>query len=357
MSSDRGQSQRTHRASDSLPLVSILMPVRNEGAFIARSLGAVLGQDYPAELIEVLVVDGMSTDATRSIVASFQEKYDNLRLLDNHGQIVPIAMNMATREARGEVLVRVDGHCEIAPDYVRRCVEHLADSGADGVGGPVETVGETRMGQSIALAMSTGFGVGGSGFRTQADSHTFADTVPFPAYTREIVQAAGPYDEELVRDEDDEYNYRIRKMGGRLLLTGDVRSRYYSRSSLRSLGRQYYQYGYWKVRVAQKHPRQMRPHQFVPPTFVALLLAAALTAPFVRMARLLLALAGSSYVLVNLVASARLTAKHGGRHFLVLPAAFAFMHLGYGAGFLVGLYRFASRWLEAEPDGNGGSER
>ena len=173
------------------------------------------------------------------------------------------------REARGEIIVRVDGHCEIAPDYVRRCVEHLQDPSVPAVGGPLETIGHGPLSRAIAAAMSSWFGVGGSAFRIVRDRTLLTDTVAFPGYTRAIMERAGPFDEELVRNQDDEYNYRLRKMGARILLASDIRARYYSRSSLRSLGRQYLQYGYWKVRVMQKHPWQMKARHFAPLAFVA----------------------------------------------------------------------------------------
>jgi succinoglycan biosynthesis protein ExoA len=323
-----------------LPSVSVLMPVRNEAAYIGRSLSAVLAQDYPAELMEVIVADGMSTDETREIVSSCGGD-GRVRVIDNPRRIVATGLNLATQAASGTVLVRVDGHCEIAPDYVRRCVEQLLEAGVDGVGGPVQTLGETPVAQTIALAMSSTFGVGGSAFRTQTDPHRLADTIPFPAYTREVVEAAGPYDEELVRDQDDEYNYRIRKMGGRLLLTGKVRSRYFSRSSLRSLGSQYFQYGYWKVRVLQKHPQQMSWRQAVPPLFVGGLIIGLLLAPFSRLARRLSLVQAAAYAAANLVSSLLVARKNGWAHLRVLPAAFALMHLGYGSGFIAGLLRLA----------------
>ncbi|MDQ2805451.1 MAG: glycosyltransferase, partial [Chloroflexota bacterium] len=154
---------------DLQPFVTIIMPIRNEGGFIARSLGAVLGQDYPADRIEVLVADGLSTDSTRAVVADLALAHPNVRLLDNPGQIVSTGLNRALPLARGDVIIRVDGHCEIAPDYVRRCVAHLRADGVDGVGGPIETVADTPAGATIALAMGSPFGVGGSAFRTVRD--------------------------------------------------------------------------------------------------------------------------------------------------------------------------------------------
>src|SRR5437867_2140905 len=227
------------------PFVSVLMPVRNEGAFIARSLGAVVSQDYPRDRLEVIVSDGMSTDSTREVIADISRQHANVVLIDNLEKIAATGLNQALRVARGEIIVRVDGHCEIASDYVRHCVSHLLDDKAECVGGPLETIGETFTAQAIAAAMSSRFGVGGSAFRVGTKEPRLTDTVAFPAYKRETIQRAGDFDEELVRNQDDEYNYRVRKLGGRILLSPDVRSRYYSRAGFASLWKQYFAYGYW----------------------------------------------------------------------------------------------------------------
>ena len=326
------------------PLVSVIMPVRNEAAYIERSLGAVLAQEYPADRLEILVVDGMSGDGTREAVLAHAAADPRICLLDNPAGIVPPGLNIGIGRARGEIIVRVDGHCEIAPDYVRRCVEHLL-AGHDGapveaVGGPIETIGETDEAEAIALAMSSWFGVGGSAFRTIKDRPLLVETVAFPAYRRATLQRLGPFDEELVRNQDDEYNYRLLKSGGRILLSPDIRSRYYSRGSLRSLWRQYYQYGYWKVRVMQKHPRQMRSRQFVPPAFVAGLAGSAALGMVFRPFRALLGVVLALYLAANVVASLSLGRQHAPRLLVIHPI----LHLSYGLGFLVGLAHFAGRF-------------
>ena len=242
------------------PFVSVIMPVRNEADFLAESLGAVLSQDYRSDRMEVLVADGMSTDGTRQIVADLaaQHPQHSVRVVDNPGRIVAKGLNAALDAAKGDVVVRIDGHCRIAHDYITRCVDHICRDDVDGVGGSINTIATTPVGQAIAAVMSSPFGVGGSAFRTVVDKTMLVDTVPFPAYTRRAIDIAGPFDEDLVRNQDDEYNYRLRKLGARILLASDVRSDYYSRTSLRSLWRQYYQYGFYKVRVMQKHVLQMQ---------------------------------------------------------------------------------------------------
>jgi glycosyltransferase involved in cell wall biosynthesis len=334
-------------AAGQVPLVTVVMPVRNEATHVARSLRAVLAQDYPAARLEVVVADGMSSDGTRETVARLAAEDPRVRLVDNPGLIAPTGLNAALRQAAGEFIVRVDGHCEIAPDYVSRCIAHLQSGQADGVGGSVETVGETPAAEAIALAMSSRFGVGNSAFRTLQGRTVLADTIPFPAYPRPLIDRVGLYDEELVRDQDEEYNYRIRAGGGRLLLAADVRSRYYSRSSVARVWRQYFQYGFWKVRVLQKHPRQMRLRQFVPPAFVAGLALLGVAAAFRAEARTLLAGVLAAYV-ASAVVAALVVSRGRWRLAPAVAATFPALHLGYGAGFLVGLVRFARKW--SRPD-------
>lgn len=328
------------------PSVTLVLPVRNETAYIERGLRAILAQDYPTDCMEILIADGMSTDNTRAIIQSFAARHPQLQihLLDNPGKIVPTGMNLALRQANGEIIIRVDGHCIIARDYVRRCVEHIQWDRVNGVGGPMDSVGETQMARAIATGMSSPFGVGNSAFRTTSGKSMLADTVPFPAYTRKIIERVGLYDEELVRNQDDEYNYRIREFGGKILLAEDVRSTYFSRASLKGLWKQYYQYGYWKVRVLQKHPRQMSLRQFVPPAFVFALLVSLIATFAASWGIWLLTLVAGAYLVANLSASVITSAKKGWKHLALLPLIFAILHLSYGLGFLVGLVKFTNRW-------------
>jgi len=338
------KSQKVASDPRDTPFVSVVMPVRNEETFIARSLRAVLQQDYPWARLEVIVTDGMSTDRTRQIVQFLQAQDPRVKLIDNPEKIVPTGLNLAIEQAQGEVIVRVDGHCEIANDYIRRCVAHLLNEDVDGVGGPLETFGETPRAGVIARAMSSAFGVGGAAFRTKGGRTMLTDTVAFPAYTRTIIERAGPFDEELVRNQDDEYNCRLRKMGAKIMLASDVHCRYYSRSSFRSLWRQYFQYGYWKIRVMQKNPRQVRFRHFVPPLFVTVLIISLLAMPLLGVSGLIFGLVVASYLVAILGASLLESRRANGQSLTLLPVAFATLHLSYGLGFLVGLARFWNRW-------------
>ena len=329
-----------------LPFVSILLPVRNEARYIVQCLKAVADQDYPSERMEVLAVDGASDDGTYEMLQEWASQGSNRYVFQNPRKIVPVGLNILIPRSKGEIIIRVDGHCVIAPDYVSSCVRQLQSEGVDGVGGPMHTIGEDLVAQVIALAMSSKFGVGNSSFRTESGVTKLADTVPFPAYQRAIIEKVGLYDEELVRNQDDEYNYRIRETGGKVLLAEDVRSEYYSRGSLKKLWKQYFQYGFWKVRVLQKHPKQMSLRQFVPLLFVlAILLTLLLSLLLPWGWKALLALLGL-YLLANLLASAVTASGKRFRTNLLLPLAFIIIHVGYGLGFLVGLFRFWNRWKD-----------
>ena len=325
------------------PFISILIPVRNEAAYIKQCLDAVLAQDFPQHRMEILIADGMSEDETRQIIQGFQADHPHIQLIDNTAKIVPTGLNRLIQQATGDILIRVDGHCVIAPDYVRNCVELLQTTDADNVGGCMVAVGNDKISNVIVAATSTPFGVGGARFH-YSEKEEWVDTVYLGAWRREVFANIGLFDEELVRDQDDEFNYRLRKFGGKILLSPKIKSTYRPRGSFKKLWHQYFQYGFYKVRVLQKHPKQMRPRQFIPPVFVAcllLLLLLSLTFPWGWIP--LVGFVGI-YLLANLGASL-LTARVAGWYTLpLLPLAFATLHISYGTGFLAGLVKFWNRW-------------
>jgi glycosyltransferase involved in cell wall biosynthesis len=327
-----------------LPFVSIVIPMRNEAGHVARCIDAILAQDYPANRFEVIVVDGGSDDQSLEVLRGYEGR---VRVLHNPARIVPTAMNIGIRAARGQIVARIDAHTVIEPDYIRNGVETLERSGADNVGGPMHAVGGGPFGDAVALAMSSRFGIGA--YFHFATEDRDVDTVYMGMYRRTAFEHIGLFDEELVRNQDDELNYRLRKHGGRIFLTTRMRSHYQNRQSLKTLARQFFQYGVWKVRVLQKHPRQMSVRHFVPPAFVAVLVTTGLLAPWAWGARLLFATVLGAYVVALTAAAASVATRHGWRRFPHVLSAFAIMHLAWGFGFLVGVVRFGHRWLVEEP--------
>ena len=322
------------------PFVSVIIAIRDEEKFIAQCLQSVVDQDYPQDQMEVLVVDGRSEDRSREIVAEFSSKYPMIRLLDNSRISAPAGLNLGIRQARGEVIVRVDGHCSLEPDYVSQCVRYLRESGADNVGGLMKAVGQDYVGQVIALAINSFFGSGGSKFHYAAQEQ-YVDTVYLGAFPRHVFDRVGYFDERLMRNQDYELNYRIRAAGGTIFLSPAIKSSYYGRSTLRDLWQQYFQYGFWKLEMIQMHPRSVRLRHLAAPLFVFGVLVTGLVGLVHRAFLDLFLLIISSYVLASLLSSLKLARCRGWRYFPLLPVVFAVMHFGWGLGFLFGLVRAA----------------
>ncbi|MGH7528934.1 MAG: glycosyltransferase family 2 protein, partial [Gemmatimonadales bacterium] len=255
------------------PRVSVILPCRNEARYIAACLDSILAAAYPLTQLEVLVVDGLSDDGTRDIVARYAAAYAQIRLLDNPGRIVPTALNIGIGAASGAVIARMDAHVVYPPDYLPRLVRALTESGVDNVGGCIVTLpaDRTAAAQAIAIALSHPFGVGRSPFRVGARSARLVDTVPFGCYRRDVFARVGLFDEELVRNQDDEFNHRLVSRGGRVLLVPDVVSYYYARGSFAQVARMFYQYGAFKPLAARKVGRFMTLRQLVPAAFVSAL--------------------------------------------------------------------------------------
>lgn len=317
------------------PLISVILPVRNESAYIHKALESLQAQDYPADKIEIWVVDGLSTDDTRSQVMAMQQADPRIALLDNPQQTAPHAMNIGLAQARGEVIVRVDGHCTLAPDYLSQCVRLLQHTGAACVGGPLTSQGEGWWAQAIALAMSSPFGVGNARFR-YADTPGYVDTLAFGAYRREVFDTIGHFNPELTRNQDDEFNYRLRQAGFQLYLSPEIRSVYYTRSSLKKLWSQYFQYGFWKIRVIRDYPGSVQARHLVPGLFVLGLAASLLGALSHRRLRPLPLAILLPYTLASLVFGLRRTRAR--RAYLPgVLSAFPVLHTAYGTGFWWGL--------------------
>src|SRR4030042_353336 len=203
--------------TDGLPFVSVLIPMRNEERHIEVCLHSLARQDYPHERFEVLVLDGASSDRSRGLVEEFAAGEDlNLRLIDNPGRTTARGLNLGIAHARGDIIARVDAHAAVAPDFLRQSVDALTTTDADGVGGPIESVGRGLIGEAIAIAMSSPFGVGNAHFRYSREAQ-YTDTVAFPAYRRQIFDRIGPFAEDVNYGEDDEFHYRLGDDGGRVL--------------------------------------------------------------------------------------------------------------------------------------------
>jgi len=335
-----------------MPLISVVVPCRNERNNIVACVQSILEQKEPQGGYEVIVADGMSDDGTREILAQLERIDSRLRVIDNPERATGCGMNAGIRNARGDYIAIMGAHSRYASDYLIRCLDLIVSKGADNVGGAVFAEGHSYVEKAISAAHHSGFSSGGS--RWHAVKHDGrVDSVWGGFYRRDVFERIGLFDESLVRNQDDEFNLRLTKAGGRIWQSPLIRSWYRPRSSLRSLFQQYRQYGYWKVRVIKKHGQPASLRHLVPTAFVLSLIAAvvlgAVSWGIGTIARLhtltvigqfsgiLFAAVLGAYLVVIVLASVSAAARSDWRLIVLLPLAFACHHLGYGIGFLEGL--------------------
>jgi len=320
--------------------ISLIVPCYNERDSIMQLLNAISRQTIRTSQMEVVIADGMSTDGTREVIEDFIAAHPGfkIRLLDNPARTIPAALNRAIGAASGEILVRLDAHSEPAPNYVERCVAALDRTSAANVGGvwEIRPSTETWVARSIAMAAAHTLGAGGARYRT-GGSEGEVETVPFGAFDREWLERVGPFNEDLLTNEDYEYNLRLRQAGGVVWFDPTIRSTYFARGTLRELARQYIRYGYWKGQMLKRHPTSLRWRQVLPPLFVLGIALLGVLAPFAEWARILLLLQLGLYIattagagLIQAVRSRDLSLALG------MPLALWTMHLSWGAAFWAG---------------------
>lgn len=321
--------------AESAPEASVVIPAYNEAGYIQACIESLL-ESAGGIPIEILVLDGMSTDGTRAIVEAIGQEHPNVRLLDNPEKTVPYAMNRGIRAARSAVVIRVDGHALVAPDFVPACLDELAaHSECACVGGYIENLHDSGAAEAISRAMSSPFGVGNARFRL-GSYEGYVDTLAFGAYRKAALEQVGLFDEVLTRNQDDELNFRLLKAGHKIWLSKRIRSKYYVRSSYSKLFRQYYQYGYWKVYVNQKHRTVTNLRQLAPALLIAYA-ALGLLAVLLLPGLWPFYLAGLG---LYLALGAWVAFRKGGRLGWQVLLAFWTLHVGYGLGYLEGLLHF-----------------
>ncbi|HEY3416391.1 MAG TPA: glycosyltransferase family 2 protein [Armatimonadota bacterium] len=318
------------------PLVSILVPMRNEEDFIESCLASLRAQDYPADRLEILVLDGASTDRSGEIVTAIAREDPRVRLLPNPKRLQAAAMNLGTQHAAGEIIVRADAHAVYGPSYVSTCVGHLLAGRAENVGGLQRAEGTTYFGRALAAALNSRFGSGNAAYRV-ATEERYVDTVWLGAWKRQTLLDLGGFDESMAANEDYELNCRLRKQGGRILLDPSLPSRYFPRATLGRLWRQYFRYGQAKVRTLQLHPGSLVLRQLIPPLFVALVIMSLIALPWTYLPLLAIT---ALYALALIAGSVAAIAKAGGSLFPLLPPIYATIHFAWGLGFWWGMLRY-----------------
>jgi glycosyltransferase involved in cell wall biosynthesis len=326
------------------PMVSLIVAARNEEAFIGRCLDSIVASTYPRDRLEVLVVDGMSEDRTREIVEDYAARYPFIRLLDNPKKHATAAFNAGIKAARGEILMIVGAHAAYAPWYVERSVRTLLRSGADNVGGVWRIVPRdgTLVGQAIALASASAFGSGDAYTKRRVRGPRLVDTVFGGCYRREVFDRIGLFDERLARSQDFDFNLRLRRAGGKIVIDPEIVCTYFVRSTLPEFWRHNLDDGFWTFYPLRFGRRTFTVRHVIPLVFVAGLSGAALLAPLSRplgMAALGVAVA---YIAATVCASAAIAVRNRRIALLAaLPLVFAVRHVGHGLGALGGLIQAA----------------
>jgi len=323
--------------SQILPMVTLIMPVRNEQKAIRQSLDSVLAQNYPADRLEVLMADGMSDDGTRAIVEEIARRDPRVRLVDNQARIMAAGFNTALTSARGEIIVLLGGHSEIAVDFVRESVALLREHPeAWCVGGPISHDAHSPFGKAVAVAMSHRLGVGNASHHF-ASYEGYAEGAPFPALWRWVFQRVGMLDERLVRNQDDEFYYRIRQAGGKVYISPRIRYTYFVRERMGQLFRQYFQYGFWRIPVMKKHQRPTTIRQVIPSLFYLTCICLLIVGLWFKQPIIALALP-ALYAAALVAVGLSVLPKVGFQIAYRVPLAIGTLHAGYALGLMYGIW-------------------
>ncbi len=320
--------------------VSVIIPTRNEEQFIVDTLESVFNQDYPAALLEVIIADGESDDNTVNLISKIIEKHPNVILINNPERVVPFALNYAIKRATGEYIIRMDSHSIYPNNYISTLIKESRKLKADNVGARVITrpANEGVIAIGIAAAISHPLGVGNSSFRLEGKETLQADTVPFGCFPKELFERIGGFDTDLIRNQDDEFNGRIIKNGGKIFLVPDLTIEYYARGTLNRMMKMFYHYGLFKPLVNKKLGAAATLRQFVPPVFVLFLLSAIMLPFFGRYFQVIWTVGMFFYTCISVFVSVKIAlSKSKMTLVIVLPFIFPLIHLSYGYGFLKGL--------------------
>ena len=326
------------------PFISVILPIRNEEDKLLATLNSILCQNYKSDKIEILISDGFSYDNTITIINNIANQDPRIRFINNIYKIVSTGFNLALNEAKGDIIIRIDGHCEIAQNYIEKCYNLLKETDADIVGGVIETISFGLIGNAISIAQSSWFGVGGVKFRSNnLEKPDYVDTLAFGAHRREIFADIGGYDEEMVCNQDDEFNFRAIQAGKKIWIDPKIKTKYFARSSYLKLFKQYFNYGFYKVRGIQKRKRLFSIRHLAPSTFLILLIGTSIFGYFLHLPWISFSVI-FLYLIINFISSIIVSQKVFQIPLIFL--SFWILHLGYGLGFIWGLIRLSGKWRD-----------
>ena len=326
------------------PFISVILPIRNEEDKILSTLNSILNQNYKSDKIEILISDGSSYDNTIKIINNIANQDPRIKIIKNIYKIVSTGFNLALNDAKGDIIIRIDGHCEITQNYFEKCCNLLKETDADIVGGVIQTISSGLIGNAISIAQSSPFGVGGVKFRRiDLDKGSYVDTLAFGAHRRELFVDIGSYDEEMVCNQDDEFNNRVLQAEKKIWMDPTIRTKYYARSSYFKLFKQYFNYGFYKVRGIQKRKRLFSIRHLAPSTFLISLIGTSIFGYFLHLPWISFSVI-FLYLIVNFISSIIVSQKTVQIPLIFL--SFWILHIGYGLGFIWGLICFSGKWRD-----------
>lgn len=327
-------------------LVTIICPSYNEENYIQNCIDSILNQDYPADLLQFLIVDGLSTDKTKSIVQENSLKHKNIQYIENKHKFVPQALNLGIENAKGDVIIRIDAHCVYPSNYVSLLVEKLYELNADNVGGVWVTLPSSNSTISLAIAIGSShiFGVGASKHKIGASTIIETDTVPFGCYRREVFDKIGLFDTDLIRNQDDEFNARLIKNGGKIFLIPQLKINYFARKNLNKMNTMYFQYGLFKPLVNKKLKGAATIRQFFPLLFTVGLIFGLLLSFVSNIFLFIYLFSLFSYFILAVYFSVSEARKNNRLSLtFILPIVFFNIHLSYGIGYLIGIIKVLAK--------------
>ncbi|OQX89069.1 hypothetical protein B6D60_00120 [candidate division KSB1 bacterium 4484_87] len=333
---DRTNRKKT-LTDDNPPLVSIVIPMYNEAGNVERCIASIQKQNYPARKIEIIVVDGNSSDGSREKVLSLAENYPNIRLLTNPKRKTPSSLNIGIKNAAGEVVIILGAHTKIKEDFVSQNIRLMKEKNVKCVGGTQINVGENFMQRAIGYAMGHPFGLASAPYR-YGKREKFVDTVVYAAYRKELFDEVGYFDEDLFISEDAELNWRIRQAGYKIFYSPKIVSYYYPRKTIKRLIVQLFRYGILRVNVIKKHFNAIKLMHLIPPAFALVTILLLIAGFFKTLFLIPLAIIWGLYLVLSLISSFQISMEKGFRYFFILPILFPVIHLSWGIGFLVGIF-------------------
>ena len=331
----------------SRPFISIIIPIRNESIFIEKTINSIMHQAANNFEFEIIITDGMSIDGTRGIINKLMNKIKEIRIIDNPDKIVSTGFNRALSIAKGDYIIRIDGHAEISDDFIKNSLDCFNTIDSHCVGGPIKHIANGLIGKVIVLAQTTKFGIGNVPFRQGVKDGRYVDTLAFGIYRREVFQKIGGYDIDLVKNQDDEFNFRMIQNNLKIWLDPSIKSIYYPRNSFLTLYKQYFKYGFYKIRVFQKRSGYASFRHLIPLFFVLYIICSLLLS-LITNYNVPIIIVSILYLILSIIFSVREAIIHHTKNpiFLLLPFCYFIIHTSYGFGSFFGIFYFINKWSD-----------